>query len=166
MDLRKYRRLVREVIDNICAVMTVQACSSLSLFLSLSTSRILRLVVVLCKPAFVLLARLAYEYGRERCSPPYLMALASLPSVILVRRPSSVVILLLSPIFGQVEALLFEASYAFIVNKNVSLRSQTATLLRELNADPSYHRYLLLCKLYVSLCQARPAAHVCPDLRT
>ena len=83
MDLRKYRRLVREVIDNICAVMTVQACSSLSLFLSLSTSRILRLVVVLCKPAFVLLARLAYEYGRERCSPPYLMALASLPSVMI-----------------------------------------------------------------------------------
>ena len=58
------------------------------------------------------------------------------------------------------EALLFEASYAFIVNKNVSLRSASIALIRELNVDPSYHRYLLLCKLYVSLCQINKSVEV------
>ena len=28
-------------------------------------------------------------------------------------------------------------------------------LLRQLNGDPAYHQYTLLCKIYISLCQAR-----------
>ena len=45
------------------------------------------------------------------------------------------------------EGLLFEASYKFIVNKNLSVRSRTFEVIRDLNADPAYHQYLLMCKV-------------------
>ena len=73
------------------------------------------------------------------------------------------------------EGLLFEASYKFIVNKNLSVRSKTFEVIRELNADPAYHQYLLMCKVwplaphplhpnstqvYVSLCQINKSVEV------
>jgi len=53
-----------------------------------------------------------------------------------------------------VEGLLFEASYKFIVNKHLSVRSRTFEVIRDLNADPAYHQYLLMCK--VSLLAPHP----------
>lgn len=58
------------------------------------------------------------------------------------------------------EELIFEASYKFIVNRNVSSRSRVAELLRMLQADPAYGQYLLLVKVYVSLCQINKSAEV------
>lgn len=60
----------------------------------------------------------------------------------------------------QVEELIFEASHKFIVNKNFNVRSKVAKLLGQLNADPIYHQYVLLVKLYVSLCQINKSAEV------
>jgi hypothetical protein len=61
---------------------------------------------------------------------------------------------------AKVEGLLFEASYKFLVNKAISVRSRIFELIRELNADPVYHQYLLLCKVYVSLCQINKSVEV------
>ncbi|CAE8670279.1 unnamed protein product [Polarella glacialis] len=60
----------------------------------------------------------------------------------------------------KVEELIFEASYKFMVNKNFSVHSKEFELIRQLNADPAYHRYLLLCKIYVSLCQINKSVEV------
>lgn len=60
----------------------------------------------------------------------------------------------------KVEALLFEASYKFIVNKNFSTRSKTFEVIQQMNADPAYHKYLMLCKLYISLCQINKSVEV------
>jgi hypothetical protein len=59
-----------------------------------------------------------------------------------------------------VEQLIFEASYKFIVNKKFSVHSKTFELIRMLNADPVYHQYLLLCKIYISLCQINKSVEV------
>ncbi len=58
------------------------------------------------------------------------------------------------------EQLLFEASYKFIVNKNLSARSETFELIRDLNADPAYLQYVLMCKVYISLCQINKSVEV------
>ena len=58
------------------------------------------------------------------------------------------------------EQLLFEASYKFIVNKNLSVRSKTFEVIRDLNADPAYQQYVLMCKVYVSLCQINKSVEV------
>jgi len=60
----------------------------------------------------------------------------------------------------KVEELIFEASYKFMVNKNFSIHSKEFELIRQLNADPVYHRYLLLVKIYVSLCQINKSVEV------
>jgi len=60
----------------------------------------------------------------------------------------------------QVEELIFEASYKFIVNKGFSVRSAAFQLINQLNSDPFYHKYLLLCKLYISLCQINQSSEV------
>jgi hypothetical protein len=60
----------------------------------------------------------------------------------------------------RVEELLFEASYKFIVNKNFSATSKTFELIRCLNADPANQQYVLMCKLYVSLCQINKSVEV------
>ena len=60
----------------------------------------------------------------------------------------------------RVEELLFEASYKFIVNKNFSVNSKTFELIRCLNADPANQQYVLMCKLYVSLCQINKSVEV------
>ena len=53
---------------------------------------------------------------------------------------------------AKVEALIFECSYKFLVNKHFPVQSRQFELIRELNADPAYHPYLLLTKIYMSLC--------------
>ena len=60
----------------------------------------------------------------------------------------------------KVEELIFEASYKFMVNKNFSIHSKEFELIRQLNADPVYHQYLLLCKIYISLCQINKSVEV------
>ena len=46
------------------------------------------------------------------------------------------------------------------VNKDFSVRSKEFELIRQLNADPAYRGYLLLCKIYVSLCQINKSVEV------
>jgi hypothetical protein len=58
------------------------------------------------------------------------------------------------------EELIFEASYKFIVNKNFSVHSKEFELIRQLNADPIYHQYMLLCKINISLCQINKSVEV------
>ena len=60
----------------------------------------------------------------------------------------------------KVEELLFEMSYKFMVNKNFSVRSKEFEIIRELSTDPVYHQYVLLCKIYMSLCQINKSAEV------
>ena len=61
---------------------------------------------------------------------------------------------------AKVEGLIFELSYKFLVNKNLSSRAQMVELLQSLNSDPVYHQYVLLVKVYLSLCQINKSAEV------
>jgi hypothetical protein len=54
---------------------------------------------------------------------------------------------------SRVQELLYEASYKFLVNKDFPVQSPQFKLIRELNSDPDYQSYLLLVKIYMSLCQ-------------
>lgn len=60
----------------------------------------------------------------------------------------------------KVEELIFDVSYKFMVNKNFNVHSKEFELIRQLNADPAYQKYLLLCKIYVSLCQINRSVEV------
>jgi hypothetical protein len=60
----------------------------------------------------------------------------------------------------QVEELLFECSYKFLVNKNFPVQSPQFELIRALNADPAYQQYVLLVKVYMSLCQINKSSEV------
>ena len=60
----------------------------------------------------------------------------------------------------HIEGLIFEASYKFLVNKNFNPHSREFKLIQQLNADPAYHQYLLLCKIYMSLCQINKSVEV------
>lgn len=61
---------------------------------------------------------------------------------------------------GQVQELLFETSYKFLVNKDFSVQSQQFKLIRMLNSDPDYQSYVLLVKIYMSLCQINKSVEV------
>jgi len=61
---------------------------------------------------------------------------------------------------AKVEELLFETSYNFIVNKALSINSDQFALIQELNADPKYHEYVLLVRVYMSLCQINKSVEV------
>ena len=61
---------------------------------------------------------------------------------------------------SRVEDLLFEASYTFIVNKDFPVQSRQFKLIRMLNADPDYQGYVLLVKIYMSLCQINRSVEV------
>jgi hypothetical protein len=61
---------------------------------------------------------------------------------------------------SRVEELIFEASYKFLVNKDFPIHSRTFKLIRMLNADPDYQSYVLLCKIYMSLCQINKSVEV------
>lgn len=60
----------------------------------------------------------------------------------------------------KVEELLFETSYKFMINRGFHTRSKTFELIQLLNADPVYHQYVCLCKIYVSLCQINKSVEV------
>eukprot|EP00978_Attheya_sp_CCMP212_P000106 scaffold206_cov54-Attheya_sp.AAC.3 len=53
----------------------------------------------------------------------------------------------------RVEELLFEVSYKFLVNKDFPVHSSQFKLICTLNSDPDYQSYILLVKIYMSLCQ-------------
>lgn len=61
---------------------------------------------------------------------------------------------------SKVEALIFETGYKFLVNKNFPVHSEQFELIRELNADPAYHPYVLLTKVYMSLCNINKSTEV------
>jgi hypothetical protein len=61
---------------------------------------------------------------------------------------------------AKVEELIFEASYKFLINKDFPINSPQFKLIRMLNVDPDYQRYVVLCKIYVSLCQINKSAEV------
>ena len=60
----------------------------------------------------------------------------------------------------KVEELIFEVSYKFLVNKDFNVHSNEFALIRELMADPAYNPYVLLVKIYVSLCQINKSTEV------
>ena len=60
----------------------------------------------------------------------------------------------------KVEELIFEVSYKFLVNKNFHIQSKEFDLIQELMADPAYNQYVLLVKIYVSLCQINKSQEV------
>jgi len=61
---------------------------------------------------------------------------------------------------SKVEELIFEASYKFLINKDFPVISNQFKLIRLLNGDPDYQSYLLLCKIYMSLCQINKSVEV------
>ena len=60
----------------------------------------------------------------------------------------------------KVEELIFEVSYKFLVNKDFNVHSNEFALIRELMTDPAYNSYVLLVKIYVSLCQINKSTEV------
>lgn len=57
--------------------------------------------------------------------------------------------------------LHFFLRYFFIaVNKNLDLRSNQFKLIRMLNSDPDYQSYVLLVKIYMSLCNINKSVEV------
>jgi len=61
---------------------------------------------------------------------------------------------------SKVEELLFEVAYKFLVNKHFNVRSKEFEVIRALNGDPAYHEYVLLTKVYMSLCAINKSAEV------
>jgi hypothetical protein len=61
---------------------------------------------------------------------------------------------------GYVEELLTETSYSFLVNKDFDVRSSQFNLIQILNGDPDYQKYVLLVKIYMSLCQINKSVEV------
>eukprot|EP00536_Pseudo-nitzschia_multiseries_P000059 jgi/Psemu1/321429/estExt_fgenesh1_pg.C_20043 len=61
---------------------------------------------------------------------------------------------------SKVEELIFETSYKFLVNKDFNVQSAQFKLIRELNSDPDYQSYVLLVKIYMSLCQINKSVEV------
>ena len=60
----------------------------------------------------------------------------------------------------KVEELIFEVSSKFLVNKHLSVRSKEFELIRQLNADPASGPYVVLVKIYMSLCNINRSAEV------
>lgn len=54
---------------------------------------------------------------------------------------------------ARVQELLYETSYKFLVNKDFSVQSKQFKIIRELNSDPDYQSYVVMVKIYMSLCQ-------------
>lgn len=61
---------------------------------------------------------------------------------------------------SKVEELIFEVSYKFLVNKNFDVRSQVFKMISMLNGDPDYQEYVLLVKIYMSLCSINKSVEV------
>eukprot|EP00957_Ditylum_brightwellii_P018422 1386115-Ditylum_brightwellii.AAC.1 len=61
---------------------------------------------------------------------------------------------------SKVEELIFETSYKFLINKDFPVSSRQFQIIRMLNADPDYQEYILLVKIYMSLCQINKSIEV------
>eukprot|EP00804_Cyclotella_cryptica_P011896 CCRYP_004399-RA/>CCRYP_004399-RA protein AED:0.06 eAED:0.06 QI:211/0.78/0.8/1/0.71/0.6/15/1860/1813 len=61
---------------------------------------------------------------------------------------------------SKVEDLIFEVSYKFLINKNFPIQSSQFKLIQILNGDSDYQEYVLLCKVYMSLCQINKSVEV------
>ena len=61
---------------------------------------------------------------------------------------------------SRVEGLIFEVSYKFLVNKNFDIHSNQFKLISMLNADSDYQEYVLLVKIYMSLCSINKSVEV------
>mmetsp|Transcript_31959 Transcript_31959/g.48617 ORF Transcript_31959/g.48617 Transcript_31959/m.48617 type:complete len:1929 (-) Transcript_31959:223-6009(-) len=61
---------------------------------------------------------------------------------------------------NRVEDLLFETSYKFIVNKHFPVQSRQFRLIQTLNSDPDFQSYVLMVKIYMSLCQINKSSEV------
>ena len=61
---------------------------------------------------------------------------------------------------SKVEELIYEVSYKFIVNKNFDINSPQFKLISMLNADSDYQEYVLLVKIYMSLCSINKSVEV------
>lgn len=61
---------------------------------------------------------------------------------------------------SKVEDLIFEVSYKFLVNKNFDIHSNQFKLISMLNADSDYQEYVLLVKIYMSLCSINKSVEV------
>jgi hypothetical protein len=61
---------------------------------------------------------------------------------------------------SRVEELIFETSHKFLVNKDFSVQSPQFKLIRALNSDSDYQAYILLVKIYMSLCQINKSVEV------
>lgn len=61
---------------------------------------------------------------------------------------------------SKVEELIFEVSYKFLVNKNFDINSSQFKLISMLNADSDYQEYILLVKIYMSLCSINKSVEV------
>jgi hypothetical protein len=61
---------------------------------------------------------------------------------------------------SKVEELLFEVSYKFLINKNFDINSSQFKLIAMLNADSDYQEYVLLVKIYMSLCSINKSVEV------
>lgn len=61
---------------------------------------------------------------------------------------------------SKVEELIFEVSYKFLVNKNFDIHSNEFKLISMLNADSDYQEYVLLVKIYMSLCSINKSVEV------
>ena len=46
------------------------------------------------------------------------------------------------------------------LSQGFNVRSEEFKLLNVLQSDPAYHKYLLLCKIYVSLCNINKVLHM------
>ena len=61
---------------------------------------------------------------------------------------------------SKVEELIYEVSYKFLVNKNFDMHSQQYKLISMMNADSDYQEYVLLVKIYMSLCSINKSVEV------
>lgn len=61
---------------------------------------------------------------------------------------------------SKIEDLIFEVSYKFLINKDFDPRSYTFKLISLLNADSDYQEYVLLVKIYMSLCSINKSVEV------
>jgi hypothetical protein len=61
---------------------------------------------------------------------------------------------------SNVQELLFETSYKFLINKDFNIQSKQFKLIRELNGDPDYQSYVLLVKIYMSLTNLNKSVEV------
>ena len=61
---------------------------------------------------------------------------------------------------SHVEGLIFEVSYKFLVNKGFHVKDEMFKIISTLNTDSDYQEYVLLVKIYMSLCSINKSVEV------